>query len=109
MTRLPKNSDSSEKAVANDALFGSWESFETAPQDGTHILVWGKELERRGTDFTVAHYRDGHWHLSLNLCCGPVGEPLIYANNQPTHWMPLPSPPNDQALAQPGRNQTPTI
>lgn len=71
----------------------TWMPFETAPRDGTHVLVWGKELEWRGTDYTVAYYADGSWQLSLNLCCGPVGEPLAYANNQPTHWMHLPPPP----------------
>lgn len=61
----------------------NWQPIETAPKDGTNILVFGYG------DMTVVHWNiyGLYWNLS---------ESGAYAENgewQPTHWMPLPPPP----------------
>jgi hypothetical protein len=58
-----------------------WQEIETAPRDGTHIL--GYVLD--GTEhhiYEVIHDHHGSWYES--------GEEYRF---RPTHWMPLPEPP----------------
>lgn len=55
-----------------------WQNINTAPKDETRVL-----LARAGiAAIHTAFWRSGVWH------CGNVS----YFNN-PTHWMPLPTPP----------------
>lgn len=62
-----------------------WQPIETAPKDGTHILLYVKLDEPRekevGIDvgFYVTHRNDDFLAWSYVA--------------RPTHWMPLPSPP----------------
>lgn len=58
-----------------------WQPIETAPKDGTRILVFrenedGHEQKRIGVDY----FKRGVWWLSRTQM-------------RPTHWMPLPEPP----------------
>lgn len=55
-----------------------WQPIATAPKDGTSVLLWS----RNGYDVAVWSGRIGEW---------TTGQ-LFYAP-EPTHWMPLPSPP----------------
>ena len=68
-----------------------WQPIETAPKDGTWVLVWGPleawssvkaawyAMNRR---IGRAYWKmDGEW------------DDYELADNQPTHWMPLPDPP----------------
>ena len=68
-----------------------WQPIETAPKDGTEVLVCRTYGERR-TEYAVAHcYEGGEWHDM-----GDIGWAGMYGgpDNQPTHWMPLPEAPN---------------
>ena len=61
----------------------TWDPIETAPKDGTRILVYreferGYENRRIGVDF----FKEGNWYKSR------LWMPPIY-------WMPLPTPPVD--------------
>ena len=65
-----------------------WQPIETAPKDGRDFLVWNREnrvrkarwYERSSSDLGVSLYEgDG-----VNSFKGGI---------QPTHWMPLPAPP----------------
>lgn len=61
-----------------------WKPIETAPNDGTKILV---------------HYDDGETILDENTC-GTNWKPYRGRHHNPcvstpTHWMPLPPPPHD--------------
>lgn len=56
-----------------------WQPIETAPVDGTEILV----AEDRYV--TVARWCGFYWGDGLSLM-GSIG---------PTHWMPLPEPPEE--------------
>ncbi len=75
-----------------------WQPIETAPKDGTWILIYGSvddEGERR--KISVAQYTnylnggetDWHWQFAWydGGYCGLVDEA--------THWMPLPEPPKN--------------
>ncbi len=59
--------------------FDNWEPIETAPQDGTRVLIY----ERRYGTMEFARWigaPHNHWGDG-------------YKSWKPTHWMPLPEPP----------------
>jgi len=61
----------------------AWQKIESAPKDGTHVLVTD------GTNMTVAHwFVDGFW-LSWNEHEQDAG----WCMESITHYMPLPEPP----------------
>jgi hypothetical protein len=57
-----------------------WQSIETAPRDGTDVLLW---LHDAGACCGYYHY-DRWW--------ADNGDAIV----DPTHWMPLPRPPSDK-------------
>ena len=59
----------------------AWEPIETAPRDAIPILICNIDYPDLMT--LVAYY-----HLG-----GFVADGVSHLNPQPTHWMPLPSPP----------------
>ena len=63
-----------------------WQPIETAPKDGSSFLAWV------GNWMTVAHW---HRHQQCLATNGPTYE-RYPADEMPTHWMPLPNPPNRQ-------------
>ncbi len=68
-----------------------WQPIETAPKDGTRILVWDGDL------LAVADWDQPHVCARTNAWC--VGECDGEYNDRttmwkPTHWMPLPEPPS---------------
>lgn len=58
-----------------------WQPIETAPKDGTDILTW-THLPDAFNPYIVVKWKRGTW-----VAVDPLGEYL------PTHWMPLPEPP----------------
>jgi hypothetical protein len=56
-----------------------WQPIETAPKDGTEVLIWPREIT--GT----AIYSHGEW----------VDPNEEYAESHPTHWMPMPAGPTE--------------
>lgn len=82
-----------------------WQPIETAPKDGTKILIW-----RDGWDYAPVAWRDaidcdegsfGAWVFADHLCLG-VGDGCLGWNediedgHMPTHWMPLPAAPRHE-------------
>ena len=59
---------------------GVWYPIETAPKDGTEILVWFDEAKRH----FILWWFDGDWRF-----IGGTITPVI----PPSLWMPLPEPP----------------
>lgn len=99
--------DANKASDANDitADAGSevgtvWRTIETAPKDGTWVLLTGciSDDEDRGQPCVV-----GQWTNYLNGNTLPDGwwqfawfDGGYYGRvSPPTHWMPLPSPPGD--------------
>lgn len=58
---------------------GGWRPIETAPEDGTSVLIWD------GRRVSQSEYITSH-HFSGWMTCY-MGRP------EPTHWRPLPAPP----------------
>lgn len=78
-------------------LMSEWQPIETAPKDGTPILVWADAYGWRSVFARVnAAFYEGAWRMY-----GPIlGEPTTQNKSrqwlgevQPTHWMPLPEGP----------------
>jgi hypothetical protein len=70
-----------------------WQPIETAPKDGRDILVYArypKYQEWVGKDEFDSYIEIACWNggWRIDAFAPPFG-------NQPTHWMPLPEPPND--------------
>ena len=64
-----------------------WKPIETAPNDGRHILLfWNGEQE-------IGWYNQikGKWDSWEDVCGCPAAHEEDYPD--PTHWMPLPTPP----------------
>lgn len=78
-------------------VLGDWQSMETAPKDGTRILVWVPGLnhsvciaawfEQTTTELGVVKSQYAEWNYSNWWKLGQEDRP------QPTHWMPLPEAP----------------
>ena len=63
-----------------------WQPIETAPRDGTEILLFDADTDP--TIYVGGYDYDGrYWFYSELLAQDVVGEAT------PTHWMPLPEPP----------------
>ena len=65
-----------------------WQLIETAPKDSTEILI-GWFHEPGQTTMSVAF-----WNSIKKTWCSPWTQFNRHAANQPTHWTPLPEPPN---------------
>ncbi len=79
-----------------------WQPIDTAPRDGTTVLLWLRERRNSGgkrTDMPIVDdYRVGLYVVhSKNLPNGGwrfINNGYCYAQDDSfTHWMPLPAPP----------------
>lgn len=62
------------------------------PKFKTHVLCWDGENTFIGSRFVVGKGKDAQEHFNCTTCEGCVG--LLF--DDPTHWMPLPSPPKEK-------------
>lgn len=74
-----------------------WQPIETAPRDGTTVLLWWRREE-----LDVAYWACGVWREFGDGSRGWMGESFHASapetwtrllGERPTHWMPLPTPP----------------
>lgn len=76
-----------------------WRDIASAPKDGTEILVFGPMLnadKKSPRDcMSVAYFKAFKDGTSL-WCVGTTSAGFLTAMNPLTHWMPLPSPPEDK-------------
>ena len=72
----------------------NWQPIETAPKDGTRILVYQRGRQR----WVCAVWDDNRYSRKPSPYWRPDDERsygiLASRNDQPTTWMPLPSPPS---------------
>lgn len=73
-----------------------WRPIETAPRDGTWLLVF--EPSKWSPNIHVVRWGEPEWTLEksppktwVTMALGP--NPDTYDADEATHWMPLPEPP----------------
>lgn len=90
--RLNEENDSLQaqvEALRAEKRVSEWQPIETAPKDGTEVLI-GRFLDGKLPTKAVASFHPSEgWRDA-----GDIGWGGMYAHVRPTHWMPLPSPPN---------------
>lgn len=72
-----------------------WQPIETAPRDGTRVLLWACDPCYPKGKPLVGYFENNKWHLSgheFTECW--INNFDEYFN--PTHWMPLPEPPKEE-------------
>jgi hypothetical protein len=62
---------------------GGWQPIETAPRDGEYFLAWNGNWRGLARFWEPNYEGDPPW----------VDETTQYIVPEPTHWMPLPEPP----------------
>jgi len=68
-------------------MMSQWQPIETAPKDGTQILVtWADTWDTGGPHIELCEYGGERWMYTYDGDC--PSEP-------PTHWMQRPNGPND--------------
>jgi hypothetical protein len=72
----------------------SWQPIETAPRDGTSILVYADYKMFVARWIEQNPYCPGWWHVDDNKY-----DQFALCGHEPTHWMPLPEPPKYDNLA----------
>lgn len=78
-------------ALEAKAVDVGWKLIETAPRDGTDVLITD------GKDYAVAYFNGEQWRDVGDI--GWAGIDIDYPDeDQPTHWMPLPKPPTKETL-----------
>jgi hypothetical protein len=75
-----------ERASDADLRGDLWRPIETAPKDGTHVLLWCVDL-----DGSSGRAEAGSWHDHYGGSWWDRG--MEYTLSHPRYWMPLPSPP----------------
>lgn len=81
---------------------GAWQSIETAPRDGTWVLLFSVPNE---VPSLRPHIADGYWKETSGFMAPGLwmlGH-AVGPSFTPTHWRPLPEPPT--TLADEGRDQ----
>lgn len=71
--------------IQPEPAYGKWLPIETAPRDGTQVLINCATTTRESF---VAFFDTAIW-----MFYGKFGEPGSIGLKNPTHWMPLPEPP----------------
>lgn len=64
----------------------SWQPIETAPKDGTDVLLWVVDGARGWASLEVGFYEHDEWFA-------PDYRPIELYAYRATHWMPLPDAP----------------
>ena len=98
--------DADWRAALERAAPPRWQPIETAPKDGTPVLVWADSAGWSGNSARVcAAFHRGQWRIY-----GPiVGEPTSDGKTRqwlgevrPTHWMHIPAKPQPAEMTRPG-------
>lgn len=74
------------RSYAKKEVADEWKPIETAPKDGTSILVGAPEWEPE-----LCSWRNDCWFRGW--CAGGLRSDTYGPDFDPTHWMPLPPPP----------------
>jgi uncharacterized protein DUF551 len=85
-----------EDIAQNEESVEGWQPIETAPKDGSNIMLYypleGLDKSWERIVFCYWSERENNWVWSGRACR------TFSRGFQPTHWMPLPEPPNERVL-----------
>ena len=71
-----------------------WQLIETAPKDGTHIVLFDSNVSQ----WAFGHFMaDVEWANKGKKPGEWMAQPSWFPLATPTHWQPLPAPPTAQA------------
>jgi|ERR1700674_679693 len=80
------------RALSSQPSLSEWRTMESAPKDGTPVLLYTTErCENCGPSGMIIARWVGFWKAGTLR----NGEPVKYSH-EPTHWQPLPSPPSPE-------------
>ena len=79
--------------ILRERIMNNWQPIETAPKDGTDIVLALWEFGKPNTKRTFAI---GGFDESRDCWSQSIGSGFVDELYQPTHWMPLPDPPEDK-------------
>lgn len=79
-----------------------WRPIETAPRDGTDVLVWTPGYDCNVAFWGTDDWQSGHWFTS-----GGHDGTSMTPGQGPSHWMPLPEGPSVGARGAPERGTEP--
>jgi hypothetical protein len=83
----------------------TWQLIETAPKDGTHVLLYipniesaqvhiGWFVEEETKCYGKVVHKTSEWRWKDGFMSGLFSEVSgLFSEGAPTHWMPLPEPP----------------
>ncbi len=77
-----------------------WQPIETAPRDGTGVDIWADGQRWPNRHWYAQHEAWAYhgWHIPrTGINRQPYRKTIIQKGLEPTHWMPLPSPPGEAA------------
>lgn len=88
MTSLPEVKwrqllDENGEPIRAAPQFGEWHPIETAPLDGTPVILFARAKTATASSDVIGWFLDGDW---VELCFYP-NEPVGIV---PSHWMPRP-------------------
>ena len=83
------------------SAYPQWKPIETAPKDGTPILLWGGEDSDayyflRHEQYLASAPCRAAWVLDCWLITLAEAGFVAVTYDNPTHWMPLPPPPTER-------------
>lgn len=81
--------EEADVAIREGVMADGWQPIETAPKDGTVVGVWNRYQPE-----IVKYARWGNLKTS-SVQMGWVSRAGIEGSYTPSHWMPLPAPPQD--------------
>lgn len=87
-----------ERELAAEKSKHTWKPIETAPKDGTSIMLLSWKNRICVARWEQLHFVGIGWFVSVPVCGGwGSGSDTFIPNTKedlPTHWQPLPEPPN---------------
>ena len=93
-SQAPTSRGPTDAGLTARVLSSEWQPIETAPKDGTLLL-----LIMVGFEPAVGAYYSHGWDYQTEDCFAEYDHWLAYLENRgvwkPTHWMPLPTPPTN--------------
>jgi hypothetical protein len=79
-----------DRAIKQRADAADWQPIETAPKDGSGVLLWWPQWWH---DAHSGYFKDNQWHSERAIISWYEGNDN--GDPGPSHWMPLPTPPQE--------------